>query len=73
MLGWVVWPHKRPYNLKHMSQDAQQVEPALPAGRAASGTGTAGRPPPSGAESGCVREAVWRPHCGYRHCLLCAV
>ena len=30
-------------------------------------------PPPSGAESGCVREAVWRPHCGYRHCLLCAV
>ena len=30
-------------------------------------------PPSSGAESGCVREAVWRPHCGYRHCLLCAV
>ena len=21
-------------------------------------------PPPSGAESGCVREAVWKPHCG---------
>ena len=31
---------------------------------AASGTGTAGEPPPSGAESGCVREAVWKPHCG---------
>ena len=26
---------------------------------AASGTGTAGKPPPSGAESGCTREAVW--------------
>ena len=38
---------------------------------AASGTGTAGEPPPSGAENveaalppGCVREAVWTPHSG---------
>ena len=31
-------------------------------------------PPPSGAESGCVREAVWpRALPAYRHCLLCAV
>ena len=31
---------------------------------AASGTGTAGEPPSSGAESGCTREAVWKPHSG---------